>query len=134
MGIDYGFQIYVHRRDAGRLLTMVAALCERDERDERDERTVVALPDGTSMVLPCTYGFTAGRVLALTDVVASRGGSAFDLAFHFPQDGPLLGYQNDETHRVPVVRAWPDGTTRVRVGHGLRSNTSIHTANSTAWM
>jgi hypothetical protein len=113
VGIDYSFQVYVHRRDAGRLLTVVAALCDRREQDDR---TVVALPDGTSVVLPCTYGFKTGRVLELADVVAGGGSSSFDLALCFPQDGPLREYQNDGTHRVPAARAWPDGTTRVMVG------------------
>jgi hypothetical protein len=48
VGIDYSFQVYVHRRDAGRLLAAVAALCDQGT----NETTAVALPDGTSMTLP----------------------------------------------------------------------------------
>jgi hypothetical protein len=112
MGIDYSFQVYVHQRDAGRLLTAVAAMCDRSS----DEWTTAALPDGTSVVLPGTYGFKAGRVVELADVVAGRDRSDFGLSLCFPQDGPLGEYQNNKAHPVDVARAWPDGTTRVMVG------------------
>ncbi|GHJ47352.1 hypothetical protein Cs7R123_46940 [Catellatospora sp. TT07R-123] len=113
MGIDYSFQVYVHRRDVGRLITAVAALCFRRET----EWTTVALPDGTSVVLPATCRFEAGRTVDLTDVVAGRDRASFDLSLCFPQDGPLRAYRDDEAGHVDVACAWPDGTTRVRVGY-----------------
>ncbi|MGC9670686.1 hypothetical protein ACNTMW_29590 [Planosporangium sp. 12N6] len=113
MGIDYSYQVYVHRRDAGRLLTAVAALCDHHE----DRRTTVALPDGTSVVLPCTYDYEAGRTVELADVVAGRGTPSFDLSLVFPPDGPLREYHDDKGDNANVARAWPDGTTRVMVGY-----------------
>jgi hypothetical protein len=113
MGIDYSFQVYVHERDAGRLLTAVAALCDRRE----DRWTTVALTDRTSVTLPGTCRFEAGRTVELAVAVAGRDQSRFDLSLCFPQDGPLRGYRDGEIHHVDVERAWPDGTTRVVVGY-----------------
>jgi hypothetical protein len=109
VGIDYSYQVYVHRRDAGRLLTAVAAMCDRSA----DEWTTVILPDGTSMVLPGLYGFKTGRVVDLAEVVEGRDRSDFGLSLCFPQDGPLGEYQDAKTHPADLARPWPDGTTRV---------------------
>lgn len=112
MGIDYSFQVYAPRGQAGRLLTAVAALCD----PSRDERTTVIAPDGTALVLPGTYGWKAGQAVTLADVVAARNGSSFDLSLCFPQDEPLRAYRDGAaTDHRDVGRAWPDGTARVLV-------------------
>ncbi|MEV4810949.1 hypothetical protein [Micromonospora avicenniae] len=114
MGIDYTFQVYAHQRDARSLLDAVASLSDRCA-----ESTTVALPDGTSMALPGTYGFEAGRTVTLTDVVGGHGRSSFDLSLCFAQDGPLSAYRNDQIHKngIDPARAWPDGTTRIAMGY-----------------
>ncbi|MET7398063.1 hypothetical protein ABZS66_31685 [Dactylosporangium sp. NPDC005572] len=114
MGIDYSYRVYVHRRDAGRLLREVAAWCVPG----RDEHTDVVLPDGATVRLPGTYRFEAGRTVVLADAVAGRPAATFDLApcFEpssapsFAPDDPLLGYADDRT-----THTFPDGTTRVAV-------------------
>ncbi|MGW4464811.1 hypothetical protein [Micromonospora sp. NPDC004704] len=113
MGIDYSFQVYVHRRDAGRLLTEVAGLCDPVEK----RRTTLVLPDGTSVALPGTHDFEADRTVEPADMVAGRAGSSFDLSLCFPPDGPLLGYRDGGDRPAEVTCAWSDGTTWIMVGY-----------------
>ncbi|GAA1809715.1 hypothetical protein GCM10009682_34210 [Luedemannella flava] len=108
MGIDYSFDVYVHRRDAGRLLAAVAALCDTSHGERR---TTVALPDGTTVDLPATYGFKAGRTVELAEVVAGRDRSSFDMVLCFPQDDVLRRYRDDSTD-VDVTSA-TSGQSRV---------------------
>ncbi|MCP3787524.1 hypothetical protein NLX85_29585 [Micromonospora sp. A3M-1-15] len=114
MGIDYSFEVYVRQHHAVDLLTAVAALCDSDQG-----ATTVVLPGGTSVMLPGTYGYQTGRTVTLTDVVAGRDRSSFDLSLCFPQDGPLRGYRNDQIHNsvFDPARTWPDGSTRIAMGY-----------------
>ncbi|GAA4259459.1 hypothetical protein [Dactylosporangium darangshiense] len=112
MGIDYSFQLYVHRDHVVGFLAAVAALCD----PHGDEQTTVIVPDGTVMRLPGSYGWKAGRTEVLTDVVADRYASSFDLSLCFPQDDRLRSYLDSAAADHRDVRCpWPDGTTRVRV-------------------
>jgi hypothetical protein len=107
VGIDYSYLIYVHRRDAARLLTEVAALCHRGD----DGHTTVVLPDAPPVEVPGTYGFTPGQTVRLADAVAGRvPRHSFDLAPRFAPDEPLRRYA--AANPVTVVS---DGAGRVRV-------------------
>ncbi|GAA2378548.1 hypothetical protein [Dactylosporangium salmoneum] len=111
MGIDYSFQLYVHRNHIADLLTAVAALCDPNS----DEQPTVIVPDGTLMRLPGTYGLSAGRTAVLADVVAGPDASSFDLSLCFPQDDRLRSYRDSAAADGDVRCVWPDGTTRVRI-------------------
>lgn len=102
MGIDYSFDVYVHRRAAGRLLTEVAALCDR--RVEQ-ARTTVVPPEGPPVVLPGTVGFESGRTVEL----AATEYPSFDLSLCFPPDEPLRAYRDGDLDTY--------GTTRIMVGY-----------------
>lgn len=106
MGIDFSYDFYVHRRDVRRFLTAVAELCDPQE----SRWTNVVLPDGTSLRLPGTRGFTSGTTAQLT---GQREGD-FDLSLCFPVDEPLTAYRAE---REGPERTWPDGSSRVAVGY-----------------
>lgn len=115
MGIDYSFQVYVHRRDAGRLLAGVAALCATES--DTDEWTDVVLPDGASMRVPGTYGFANHRTVILADAVAGSSMPTFDLVPWFPADEPLLRYSAASAAERSIAdeRPGPGGAAQVRV-------------------
>ena len=106
MGIDFSYDFFVRRRDSRRFLTAVAELCDPQE----PRWTIVALPDGTSVRLPGTHGFTSGTTVKLPD----QSGGTFDLSLCFPVDEPLQAYRDD---LEGVDRIWPDGSGRVMVGY-----------------
>jgi hypothetical protein len=111
MGIDYSFQLYVHRDHVAGFLATVGALCD----PYGDEHTLVIVPGGTVMRLPGSYGWKAGRTVVLADVVEGRSAS-FDLSLCFPQDDRLRGYLDSAAADHRDLRCpWPDGTTRVLV-------------------
>ncbi|MGW6928598.1 hypothetical protein ACWGE0_00955 [Lentzea sp. NPDC054927] len=108
MGIDFNYEFYVHRRDARRFLTAVAELCDPQE----SRWTSVVLPDGTSVRLPGTHGFTSGKTVELA--LADPSEKNFDLSLCFPVDEPLRAYRDEETG---ADRTWPDAGSRVMVGY-----------------
>jgi hypothetical protein len=112
MGIDYSFDVYVHQRDTYRFLTQVAALCDRHD----GPWTTVVLPNNTSLRMPGTLRFEAGRTATLTDELEASHHLTFDLSLCFPQDDPLRGYRDDDLPRFDWTRVWPDGTTRIAMG------------------
>jgi hypothetical protein len=89
MGIDYSYDVYVHRRDSRRFLTAVAALCHPDST----ETTTVIVPDGDPVTLPGGHAFTSGTTVDLAEIVATLGGT-FNLVFSFPADEPLRAYRD----------------------------------------
>lgn len=111
MGIDFDYEFYVHQRDVRRFLTAVGELCD----PQKSRWTNVVLPDGTSVRLPGTYGFTADRTVELTE--ADQAGRTFDLSLCFPVDEPLRAYRDDETDPAGADRTWPDGSSRVMMGY-----------------
>ncbi|MFI1996905.1 hypothetical protein [Actinoplanes sp. NPDC020271] len=113
MGIDFDYEIYVHRRDVGRFLTAVSELCDRPT----SRSTTMLLPDGTAVSLPCTYGFADKQVVELTVALADRSGRDFDLCLCFPVDEPLRAYRDVESDAAAVGRVWPDGSSRVALGY-----------------
>ncbi|MFE3794459.1 hypothetical protein KHQ06_31790 [Nocardia tengchongensis] len=86
MGLDYSYEVYVHRDSARALLEAVKASCN----PYRDGTTTVEFPDGP-VVLPCTSRFTSGTTLRF-DPTAADGGSLLnlDLSLLFPADTELL--------------------------------------------
>ena len=111
MGIDYSYDIYVRRRDAGQFLAAVTELCD----PRGDEPTTIELPDGTSVEIPCTYGFKSGCTVRLADLTADNA-TDLDLAPLFVEDGPLSGYRKESGDEF-VLRVGSDGTRRVHVAY-----------------
>ncbi len=110
VGIDYSYDVYLHPRDAGRLLTAVATLCGSDHG-----ATTVLLPDATSVTLPGRYGFEPGRTVRLAEVIAGREpGKSFDLAPRFVADATLRRYADGSDGDVSVGA---DGIARVKVAY-----------------
>lgn len=105
MGIDFSYDFYVHRRDVHRFLTAAAELCDPQE----SRWTNVVLPDGTSVRMPGTHGFTSGTTVPLV-----KPGADFDLSLCFPVDEPLKAYRDEQELQE---RTWPDGSSRVAVGY-----------------
>ncbi|XVV09489.1 hypothetical protein ACQP2X_32160 [Actinoplanes sp. CA-131856] len=93
MGIDFSYEFFVRRRDAGAFLTEVAKLGDPGA----ESSTTIVLPDGGSVTMPGTYGFIGDRAVELEVAAADRTGRSFDLTLSFPADGPLRDYDEEET-------------------------------------
>lgn len=95
MGIDYSYDVYVDGGDAGRLLTLVAALC-----DVRDEFTTVVVPQGPAVQFPATVRFQGGEIVELATAVRPE----FDLSLCFPRDERLQDYRDSYLDVVDNAR------------------------------
>ncbi|WP_203836188.1 hypothetical protein [Winogradskya humida] len=95
MGIDYSYDVYVDGRDAGRFLTLVAALC-----DVRDEFTTVVVPEGPAVHFPATVRFQGGEIVELATAVRPE----FDLSLCFPCDDRLQDYRDSYLDVVDNAR------------------------------
>ncbi|XVU22283.1 hypothetical protein ACQPZJ_34115 [Actinoplanes sp. CA-054009] len=92
MGIDFSYDLYVHRRDADGFLAEVAKLCDPG----LSRLTTILLPSGTSMTMPGAYGFIGDRAIELEVAAADRTGRSFGLSLSFPADGPLRDYEDPD--------------------------------------
>ncbi|MFE3024511.1 hypothetical protein [Nocardia tengchongensis] len=86
MGLDYSYEVYVHRDSARALLEAVKASCN----PYPGGKTTVEFPDGP-VVMPCTSRFASDTTLRF-DPTATDGGSLLqlDLSLSFPADTELL--------------------------------------------
>lgn len=91
MGLDYSYEVYVHRDSARPLLEAVKAHC----MPNTDTTTTVEFPDGR-VILPCTSGFAEGTTVSFD---ASAAGNSrllkLDLSMLFPADDELLRWDED---------------------------------------
>ncbi|MEV6214412.1 hypothetical protein [Nocardia sp. NPDC051833] len=109
MGLDYGYEVYVHRDFARPLLEAVKACCTSDP----DRSTTVEFPDGR-VVLPCTTGFVSGTSVPFDTTAAAEGSLLeLDLSISFPADNELLKWVDDEG----IVATGPEGDRLCSVGH-----------------
>jgi hypothetical protein len=107
MGLDYSYDIYVHRRDAGRLLAAVAQLCDWRYAG----RMTIELPDGVSVEMPCGDKDN-GQTVRFADMGADTS-RILGLLPLFVEDGPLSELR--EQMGEGVLSVGPDGTRRVLV-------------------
>ncbi|WP_433435931.1 hypothetical protein [Nonomuraea sp. CA-141351] len=84
MGLDYSYELYLHRRDAAGVMSDLVA--DRTAVHDPKRSTVVELPEGQHLVMPFTSGFTGGRTLPLGPALA------LDLTIRFAEDQHLLDY------------------------------------------
>ncbi|MBE1588807.1 hypothetical protein ACFPOI_55425 [Nonomuraea angiospora] len=84
MGLDYSYELYLHRRDIPSVLSDLAT--DRTADHEPTRSTVVEPPEGQHLVMPFTSGFTGGRTLLLGP------GLALDLTIRFAEDQHVLDY------------------------------------------
>lgn len=99
MGLDYSYEVYVHRRRAAAVL---AALADNMADNGRDDWTVVEIA-GEQVTLPCTVRFKSDRTVSLDPSTDNR--EFLDLSLRFDADEALLAYDD------------PDDDGRFRIGY-----------------
>ncbi|WP_194815800.1 hypothetical protein [Nocardia sp. XZ_19_385] len=109
MGLDYSYEVYVHRDSARPLLEAVKANCDPSP----GRTTTVDLPDGR-VILPCTSRFVSDTTLRF-DTTAADGGLLLelDLSILFPADDELLKWVDEDY----VVTTGQDGDRMCPVGY-----------------
>ncbi|MFI1913743.1 hypothetical protein [Nocardia sp. NPDC020380] len=90
MGLDYSYEVYVHRDAARGVLETLKANCA----DRLDRTTTVEFPDGP-LVMPCTSHFASGTTVRFDPAVPQRGSLLeLDLAISFEADDELLAWMD----------------------------------------
>lgn len=98
MGIDYSYEVYVHRDSARALLETVKTHCFQ----WRGGFTVVEFPDGT-VEMPCTSGFDSGKTIRFGTPAPNRHSLLdLDLSIEFPADAELLNWVDDDPEDLPI--------------------------------
>lgn len=110
MGLDYSYEVYVHRDSARPLLETVKA----STFPTPSETTTIEFPDG-KVVMPCTSRFTSGTTVRLDPAAHSGGGLlSLDLSMLFPEDNELLEWVDDVESGLSTAA---DGRRLCRVGY-----------------
>jgi hypothetical protein len=86
MGLDYSYELYLHRRNAVGVLSDLAT--GRTAGHDSNGHTVVELPEAQHLVMPFTSRFTSGRTQPLGPELA------LDLKIRFAEDQHVLDYAN----------------------------------------
>ncbi|QFY10325.1 hypothetical protein GBF35_30190 [Nonomuraea phyllanthi] len=113
MGLDYSYELYLHRRYAEGVLSDLAA--GKTATHDSTGHTVVELPGGRHLVMPFTSGFTSGRTLPLSPELA------LDLTIGFTEDEHVRDYAT--ARAIPAEDTDPrwstnaDGRLRYEIGY-----------------
>ncbi|MFJ4654728.1 hypothetical protein ACIP5Y_25935 [Nocardia sp. NPDC088792] len=109
MGLDYSYEVYVHRDSARGLLETLKANCPA----RPDRTTTVEFPDG-QVVMPFTSHFASGTTVRFDPATLQRGSLLdLDLSISFEADDELLEWVD----RDLALRIDADGRRLCDVGY-----------------
>ncbi|GAB2526150.1 hypothetical protein [Nocardia heshunensis] len=101
MGLDYSYEVYIHRDRAPALLGSIA---DNMAEESRHGEWTIAEIAGDRVLLPCSARFESGRTVGL-DPSGSKH-EFLDLVLRFDADDSLRAYndpEDDGRHRVGLI-------------------------------
>ncbi|WP_067709651.1 hypothetical protein [Nocardia yamanashiensis] len=96
MGLDYTFQVFVHR---DRAIPLLRTIAENMAARNRPDRTVVEIA-GQRITMPCTTNFRSGTTVRLDP---DAGRNYLELALEFEPDDELRTYHRTDGGSSPCV-------------------------------
>ncbi|MGW4247507.1 hypothetical protein [Nocardia sp. NPDC004722] len=86
MGLDYSYEVYIHR---DRAVSLLEAIADNMKDNGRDDWTIAEIAGGR-VTLPCTTRFKSGRTISLDP--SSENREFMDLSLRFDTDEALRAY------------------------------------------